>query len=85
MIYTCTSDPTDVSHLVKSKEAKVPDDGQGADPRPRGDLSCHLQTDLYDLQGVGEDHLGAAGLEEQEDKKKSIDELREERNGYMDT
>ena len=60
----CTSDPCDVSHLVKSKEAEVSDDGQGADPRPRGDLSCHLQTDLYNLQRVGEDHLGAASLME---------------------
>lgn len=69
-LYTCTSDPEDVSHLVESKEAEVPDDGEGADPRPRGDLSRHLQTDLYNLQRVGEDHLGATSLDEQRDKKK---------------
>lgn len=64
-IYMCTPDPNNVSHLVKSEEAEVPDDRQGTDPRPRGDLSCHLQTDLYYLQWVGEDHLGATSLEEE--------------------
>ncbi|TNN72173.1 hypothetical protein EYF80_017601 [Liparis tanakae] len=54
-----------------SKEAEAPDDGQGADPRPRGDLSCHLQTDLHNLQRVGEDHLGATGLEGQKDDEDS--------------
>lgn len=73
MHFTCTSDPNGVSHLVKSKEAEFPDDGQGADPRPCGDLSCHLQTDLYNLHRVGEDDLGATSLEEQIDKKKSME------------
>lgn len=50
--------------LVKSDEAEALHDGQGADSGPGGDLSCHLQTDLHDLQRVGEDHLGTAGLGE---------------------
>lgn len=62
--YTFTSHHRSVSHLVKPKEAQVPDDRQSADPRPRGDLSCHLQTDLYYLQRVCEDHLGSSSLEE---------------------
>lgn len=71
-LYTCTSDPKSDSHLVESKEAEVPDDGEGADPRPRGDLSRNLQTDLYNLQRVGKDHLGATSLDEQKDKKKLV-------------
>lgn len=31
-IHTHTSDPSDVSHLVKSKESSVSDDGEGTDP-----------------------------------------------------
>lgn len=63
------ADPNHVSHLVEPKAAEVPDDGQGTDPRPRCDLSCHLQTDLYNLQRVGEDHLGATSLGGQKEKR----------------
>lgn len=52
------------THLVKAKEAQVPDHGQGTDPAGRGDLSGHLETDLHYLQRVGEDHLGASGLQD---------------------
>jgi len=51
-------------YLVEAEEAKLADHVDCADPRPGGDLACHLQANLHNLQRVGEDHLRAAGLEE---------------------
>lgn len=50
------------AHLVQSEEAQVTHHVEGADPFRRGDLSCHLETDLHDLQWVGEDDLRASSL-----------------------
>ena len=61
----------ELQYLVEAKKAEVSDDGECADPRACGDLSRHLQTDLHDLQGVSEDHLGASGLLESQGEEVS--------------
>lgn len=58
--------PSCGAHLVEAKEAQVTDHAESADSGPGGDLSCHLQADLHNLQGVGEDHLGASSLDSQQ-------------------
>lgn len=44
-------------YLVKAEEAQVTDHAECTDSRPSGDLACHLQANLHDLQRVGKDHL----------------------------
>lgn len=59
-------DATDVmalTYLVEAKEAQVPHNSQGTDPWASSDLSSHLQTDLNNLQRIGENHLGASSLQ----------------------
>lgn len=51
-----------LTYLVEAKEAQVSHYIQGTDPGAGGDLSSHLQTDLNDLQRIGENHLGSSGL-----------------------
>lgn len=51
-----------LTHLVQAEEAEVPHNVQGADPGARGDLSSHLQSDLNNLQRIGENHLGSSSL-----------------------
>lgn len=51
-----------LTHLVQAEEAEVSYNVQGADPGARGDLSSHLQSDLNNLQRVGENHLGCSSL-----------------------
>lgn len=53
-------------YLVEAKEAQVTDHIERADPGSSCDLTCHLQADLDNLQGVGKDHLGAPSLEKHE-------------------
>lgn len=50
------------TYLVQAEETQVTDDRESADAWPCGDFSCHLQTDLHDLQRVCEDHLRSPGL-----------------------
>lgn len=49
-------------YLIKPEETEVTDHAERADSRAGGDLSCHLQADLYNLQRVGEDDLRASSL-----------------------
>ncbi len=58
-----------LTYLVEAKEAQVSHNVQGTDPGARGDLSSHLQTDLNDLQRVGENHLGSSGLQDAKGKR----------------
>ena len=51
-----------MTYLVEAKEAQVSHNIQGTDPGACGDLSGHLQTDLNDLQRIGENHLGTSSL-----------------------
>lgn len=57
-----------LTYLVEAKEAQVSHNSQGTDPGPRGNLSRHLQTDLYDLQRIGENHLGSSCLQDETQK-----------------
>lgn len=49
-------------YLIQPKETEVTDHAERADARSGGDLACHLQADLYDLQRVGKDDLRASSL-----------------------
>lgn len=49
-------------YLIKPKETEVTDHTECADSRSSCDLSCHLQSDLYNLQRVGKDDLRASSL-----------------------
>lgn len=57
-----------LTHLVEAKEAQLSHNVQGADPRACGDLSSHLQANLYNLQRIGENHLGSSGLRKGNDR-----------------
>lgn len=52
-----------VHYLVEAEEAQVTNHAECADSRPGGDLACHLQANLHNLQRVGKDHLGASSLD----------------------
>lgn len=56
------------AHLVEAEEAQVTDHAESTDSGPGGDLSCHLQADLHNLQWVGEDHLRASSLDSQQEE-----------------
>ena len=45
------------TYFVESQEAELPDDGEGRDSGPGGDLTGNLQPDFDDLQRVREHHL----------------------------
>lgn len=49
-------------YLIKPEETEAADHAERADARSSGDLSCHLQADLYNLQRVGKDDLRASSL-----------------------
>lgn len=49
-------------YLIKPEETEVTDHTERANARSGGDLSCHLQADLYNLQWVGKDDLRASSL-----------------------
>lgn len=49
-------------YLIKPEESEVTDHTERADARASGDLSCHLQADLHNLQRVGKDDLRASSL-----------------------
>lgn len=49
-------------YLIKPEETEVTDHIDRADSRSSCDLSCHLQSDLDNLQRVGEDDLRASSL-----------------------
>ncbi len=51
-----------VTYLVQAEETQVTDDRESADAWPCGDFSCHLQSDLHNLQRVCEDHLRSPSL-----------------------
>lgn len=51
-----------IHYLVEAEEAEVTDHAECADSRSSGDLACHLQANLHNLQGVGKDHLRASSL-----------------------
>lgn len=54
--------PFRTRYLIQPEETQVTDHAERADSRSRGDLACHLQADLYDLQRVGKDDLRASSL-----------------------
>lgn len=64
-----------LTYLVEAKEAQVPHNSQGTDPWASSDLSSHLQTDLNNLQRIGENHLGASSLQREKNKIKQTADL----------
>lgn len=60
-----------LTYLVEAKEAQVSHNSQGADPGPCSDLSSHLQTDLNDLQRIGENHLRTSSLPDETEERNS--------------
>lgn len=53
-----------INYLVQAQDAKVLHHHEGRGLLGGGNLSSHLQTDLDNLQGVGEDNLRATRLQE---------------------
>lgn len=49
-------------YLIQPEETEVTDHTERADSRSSGDLTRHLQADLYNLQRVGKDDLRASSL-----------------------
>lgn len=56
-------------YLVEAEEAQVTDHVECADSRTSGDLTCHLQANLYDLQRVCKNHLRASSLDKWGDEE----------------
>lgn len=50
-------------YLVEAEEAQVTDHAERTDSRSSGDLACHLQANLHNLQRVSKDHLRASSLD----------------------
>ena len=54
------------AHLVEAEKSELLDDRPGRDGPGGGDFSGDLESNLDNLQRIGEHHLGGAGLARQD-------------------
>ena len=68
VLYRITPAPNSCrdAHLVEAEKSELLDDRPGRDGPGGGDFSGDLESNLDNLQRVGEHHLGGAGLARQE-------------------